>query len=128
MDEPTSALSAAEVDVLFRVIRDLKARGVAIIYISHKLEELLQIGDRVTILRDGRIVAQDARGGIDVAWIIEKMVGRKPASLFTRTSHPIGDVLLEVERRDAAAARGRLRPWTTSRFRSVPARSSGCTG
>ena len=54
MDEPTSALSAAEVEVLFRVIRELKSHGVAIIYISHKLEELLQIGDYITVLRDGQ--------------------------------------------------------------------------
>jgi ABC-type sugar transport system ATPase subunit len=60
MDEPTSALSAAEVEVLFRVIRELKSRGVAIIYISHKLEELLQIGDYITVLRDGRKVAEEA--------------------------------------------------------------------
>ena len=60
MDEPTSALSQAEVEVLFRVIDELKARGVAIVYISHKLDELLRIGDQVTVLRDGRIVA-DAR-------------------------------------------------------------------
>ena len=59
MDEPTSALSAAEVEVLFRVIRELKSHGVAIIYISHKLEELLQIGDYITILRDGRKVAEE---------------------------------------------------------------------
>ncbi len=57
MDEPTSALTQAEVEGLFQVIRDLKSRGVSIVYISHKLEELLQIGDRVTVLRDGRIVA-----------------------------------------------------------------------
>ncbi len=54
MDEPTSALSATEVEVLFRVINELKSRGVSIIYISHKLDELLQIGDYVTVLRDGR--------------------------------------------------------------------------
>ncbi len=53
MDEPTSALSQAEVEGLFRIIADLKARGVAIVYISHKLEELLQVGDRITVLRDG---------------------------------------------------------------------------
>ncbi len=58
MDEPTSALSAAEVESLFRVIRELKAQGVSIIYISHKLDELLQIGDYVTVLRDGRLIAE----------------------------------------------------------------------
>jgi len=96
MDEPTSALSVAEVDVLFRVIRELKSRGVSIIYISHKLEELLQIGDTIAVLRDGRLVAHDVATDIDVPWIIEKMVGRKPASLFTRREHVIGEVLLRA--------------------------------
>lgn len=97
MDEPTSALSAAEVEVLFRVIRDLKDHGVSIIYISHKLEELLQIGDTITVLRDGRLVAQEDCANVDVSWIIEKMVGRNPAALFTRKEHRIGETLLQVE-------------------------------
>ncbi len=97
MDEPTSALSAAEVDVLFRVIRELKTHGVAIIYISHKLEELLQIGDTITVLRDGRKVAESEAAAVSVAWLIEKRVGRNPAALFTRTERRIGQVLLKVE-------------------------------
>lgn len=97
MDEPTSALSAAEVEILFRVIRELKSRGVAIIYISHKLEELLQIGDYITILRDGHKVAEAEAKNINVPWLIEKMVGRNPAALFTRKERQLGDVLLKVE-------------------------------
>jgi erythritol transport system ATP-binding protein len=97
MDEPTSALSAAEVEVLFRVIRELKSHGVAIIYISHKLEELLQIGDCITILRDGRKVAEEEAKNVNVPWMIEKMVGRNPAALFTRKERPLGGVLLKVE-------------------------------
>jgi erythritol transport system ATP-binding protein len=97
MDEPTSALSAAEVEILFRVIRDLKQHGVSIIYISHKLEELLQIGDFITVLRDGRKVAEENAANINVTWLIEKMVGRNPAALFTRKEHEIGKVLLKVE-------------------------------
>ena len=97
MDEPTSALSAAEVEVLFRVIRELKSAGVAIIYISHKLEELSQIGDHVTILRDGRKVAEDQVKNVDVPWMIEEMVGRNPATLFTRKERQLGDVLLKAE-------------------------------
>jgi erythritol transport system ATP-binding protein len=96
MDEPTSALSRAEVEGLFRIIRDLKARGVSIVYISHKLDELLQVGDRITVLRDGKIVANAVAADIDVAWIIEQMVGRQPASLFTRTEHKLGSPLLSV--------------------------------
>ncbi len=97
MDEPTSALSQAEVKGLFRIIEDLKSRGVAIVYISHKLEELLQVGDRITVMRDGRIVAHAEAAEVDVAWIIEQMVGRSPASLFSRSAHEIGETLLEVK-------------------------------
>jgi erythritol transport system ATP-binding protein len=97
MDEPTSALSAAEVEILFRVIRELKAQGVSIIYISHKLEELLQIGDYITVLRDGRKVAETEASKINVSWLIEKMVGRNPATLFSRKEREIGKVLLKVE-------------------------------
>ena len=63
MDEPTSALSAPEVEILFRVIADLKAKGVAIVYISHRLEELMRIGDYITVLRDGRVTGARADGG-----------------------------------------------------------------
>ena len=75
MDEPTSALSAPEVEILFRIIGDLKAHGVAIIYISHRLEEILRIGDYVTVLRDGRRQAHAMVKDISVEWMIEKMVG-----------------------------------------------------
>jgi len=75
MDEPTSALSAAEVEILFRVVRDLKAHGVAIIYISHRLEEIMRIGDYITVLRDGRRQADALVKDVSVEWIIEKMVG-----------------------------------------------------
>jgi len=97
MDEPTSALSAAEVEILFRIIRELKSHGVSIIYISHKLEELLQIGDYITILRDGHNVAEAESKNVNVPWMIEKMVGRKPAALFSRKERELGDVLLKVE-------------------------------
>ncbi len=97
MDEPTSALSQVEVEGLFRIISDLKARGVAIVYISHKLEELLQVGDHITVMRDGRIVGNAEAADVDVAWIIEQMVGRSPASLFSRTEHDVGEVLLQVK-------------------------------
>ncbi len=97
MDEPTSALSTTEVEVLFRVIQELKSNGVAIIYISHKLEELMQIGDYVTILRDGRKVAEEEIKNVNVSWMIENMVGRDPTALFTRQEHQLGDVLLKAE-------------------------------
>jgi erythritol transport system ATP-binding protein len=97
MDEPTSALSNAEVEVLFRVINELKSRGVSIVYISHKLDELLQIGDYVTVLRDGKLVQTARAADISVTWIIEKMVGKNPAALFSRSSHKVGEVLMRVD-------------------------------
>ena len=97
MDEPTSALSAAEVQVLFRVIDDLRKAGVAIIYISHKLEEITQIGDYITVLRDGKLVAEEQISLIDVPWIIEKMVGKNPAALFHKEKVAVGGEILRVE-------------------------------
>ncbi|WP_110954476.1 sugar ABC transporter ATP-binding protein [Anaerosinus massiliensis] len=99
MDEPTSSLSAQEVEVLFRIMRELTAEGISIVYISHKLEEIMKIGDFITILRDGRLVANAAIEDVDIAWIVKQMVGqeksyprRKPVSDRTRQA-----VVLEVE-------------------------------
>ncbi|NIY73793.1 sugar ABC transporter ATP-binding protein [Marivivens donghaensis] len=75
MDEPTSALSASEVEVLFKVIHDLKARGVSIVYISHHLEEALTITDHAVVLRDGNMTAYAPRSEIDLEWIVFNMVG-----------------------------------------------------
>ncbi|HYW45034.1 MAG TPA: sugar ABC transporter ATP-binding protein [Bryobacteraceae bacterium] len=96
MDEPTSALSAAEIDVLFRLIRDLKSRGVAIVYISHRLEELLTIGDRVTVLRDGRVVAVARADSASVPWLVEQMTGHTAAPASLREAAAEGAPLLEV--------------------------------
>jgi erythritol transport system ATP-binding protein len=86
MDEPTSALTASETEALFRIIADLKAHGVAIIYISHKIEELLTIGDYVTVLRDGKLAASAQARSVNVAWIVEKMVGRNVSAPRRRTT------------------------------------------
>lgn len=75
MDEPTSSLSEQEVEVLFKVIRELTAAGISIVYISHRLEEIMEIGDHVTILRDGKYVADAEVGDIDIGWIVKQMVG-----------------------------------------------------
>ncbi len=75
MDEPTSSLSEQEVDVLFNIMRELTATGISIVYISHRLEELMRIGDFVTIFRDGKLVADAAVKDIDVPWIVKQMVG-----------------------------------------------------
>jgi erythritol transport system ATP-binding protein len=99
MDEPTSALTAAETEALFRIITDLRADGVAIIYISHKLEELLTIGDYVTVLRDGKLAAASPARAINVGWIIEKMVGRNVNAARHRTQSLAADAdppVLEV--------------------------------
>jgi len=97
MDEPTSALSDSEVQVLFRVIEELKAAGVSIIYISHKLEELMQIGDYITVLRDGHKVAEAPMSGVTLPWIIERMVGRDTAAAYRPPRHAFGDEILRVE-------------------------------
>ncbi len=96
MDEPTSALSATEVEVLFKVIRDLTSRGVSIVYISHHLEEALQITDYAVVLRDGTITATAEAKDIDLQWIVHNMVGDH----FDRGSPPggyaFGDVALSI--------------------------------
>ncbi len=95
MDEPTSALSTAEVEILFNIIDELKTHGVAIIYISHRLEELLQIGDHITILRDGKKVAEKEIESINLEWIVRQMVGGDEKEVFYDENHTIGDVVLE---------------------------------
>ena len=106
MDEPTSALSAAEVEVLFRVIRDLTARGVSIVYISHHLEEALQITDHAVVLRDGAITAEAPRGEIDLEWIVRNMVGEDFDLGAPPTGHGFGEVALRVEDLSVADATG----------------------
>jgi len=90
MDEPTSALSAAEVDVLFRVIADLKARGVAIVYISHRLEELMRIGDYITVLKDGQITGHAMVKDIDTRWIVRSMIGSDAKDFAKEVDHEMG--------------------------------------
>ena len=77
MDEPTSSLSEQEVQILFKIMRELTAAGLSIVYISHRLEEIMEIGDHVTILRDGKYVADADVKDISVPWIVERMTGGK---------------------------------------------------
>ena len=107
MDEPTSALSASEIEVLFGVIRDLKSRGVAIVYISHRLEELLGVADTISILRDGRMVAEADAAGVDVRWIVEQMTGRPAGSAEAPQSAAAGERLMAVESVSLEAESGR---------------------
>lgn len=97
MDEPTSALSATEVEVLFRVIRDLKSRGVSIVYISHHLEEALLITDHAVVLRDGVMTAYARRADIDLEWIVRNMVGENFDLGSPPTGHAMGEVALSLE-------------------------------
>ena len=97
MDEPTSALSATEVEVLFKVIRDLTSRGVSIVYISHHLEEALQITDYAVVLRDGTITATAEAKDIDLQWIVHNMVGDHFDRGSPPAGYPFGDVALSVE-------------------------------
>ena len=97
MDEPTSALSKSEVEVLFKIIEDLKSRGVSIIYISHRLEELIQIGDYITVLRDGRLVTEKPMDEVNLQWIVSSMVGGDSKKIFHSGERDINGVILEVE-------------------------------
>jgi rhamnose transport system ATP-binding protein len=104
MDEPTASLTVREVESLFRVIGHLRARGVGIIYISHRLEEIAAIADRVTVLRDGEAVGTFARDQIDRAKLIESMAGRPMNALFSKRPVPIGAEVLEVRGLGSKAA------------------------
>jgi len=96
MDEPTSALSKTEVEILFKIITQLKEEGVTVIYISHRLEEIMAIGDCITVLRNGRLVAEDDIANIDIPWIIEAMVGSSKKR-FAFEQHAIGEEVLKVK-------------------------------
>lgn len=97
MDEPTSSLTGNEVEHLFRIIRDLRKRGVSIIYISHKMEEILQISDDVTIMRDGKYIGTWQAKEMTTDMIISKMVGRDLSQRFPEKHNIPGDVVLKVE-------------------------------
>ena len=97
MDEPTSSLSEKEIDALFRNIRVLKERGIGIIYISHRLSELGQIADRVTVFRDGQSVGTYPVSDVTNDDIVQLMVGREVVNYYTRTFHATGRTVLEVK-------------------------------
>lgn len=97
MDEPTSSLTENEVEGLFTIIESLKKKGVAIIYISHKMEEILRISDDVTIMRDGKYVGTWAPSELTTDLIIQRMVGRELTNRFPARSNVPGEVVLEVK-------------------------------
>jgi len=104
LDEPTAALGGAEADLLFAQIEKLKAEGVGIVYISHRLEEIRRVADRIVVLRDGAKVAAFDSGDVPVRTIVEAMVGRSLERMFPEIPGPRDDVVLEV--RDLAGAGG----------------------
>ncbi|MCX9080041.1 MAG: sugar ABC transporter ATP-binding protein, partial [Candidatus Methanoperedens sp.] len=97
LDEPTSALPPTEVERLFEVIRRLKARGIGIVYISHRIPEVMEIADRVTVLRDGKRVVTQTIAEATPDTIIEQMVGRKITDLYPARAGQMGAELLRVE-------------------------------
>jgi len=97
MDEPTSSLSNAEVEVLFKLIEDLKRQGIALIYISHRLEEIVRIGDKITVLRDGSKIDEADVAHIDVPWIVQRMVGHSNLHIEKTPFKGESAPLLEVQ-------------------------------
>ncbi|MCL2812437.1 MAG: sugar ABC transporter ATP-binding protein [Clostridia bacterium] len=97
MDEPTAALNTQEVEALYGIIRKLKADGKTILYISHRLREVFDLADRVSVLRDGEFVGTQKIDKIDENTLVEMMVGRDISQLYQYTVHPFGKTMLQVE-------------------------------
>src|SRR3712207_1637759 len=97
MDEPTATLAEKEIEALFEVIRGLTSQDIAILYISHRLEEIFTIGDRVTVMRDGKIVDTLPVSELDEDKLVRLMVGRDIENLYPKTEVEIGDVVLRAE-------------------------------
>jgi len=97
LDEPTAALTESEVESLFKILRKLKERGVGMIYISHKLDEVFAMSDRITVLRDGKTIGTHNALDLSVEKVIALMVGREVGDIFPKTSHEFGDVAMEVK-------------------------------
>jgi ABC-type sugar transport system ATPase subunit len=97
MDEPTATLAGKEIEELFEVIRDLASQDIAILYISHRLEEIFRIADRVTVMRDGKIVKTAPTSELDEEELVRLMVGREVENLYPKPEAEIGEVLLRAE-------------------------------
>jgi D-xylose transport system ATP-binding protein len=96
LDEPTAALTGAEVETLFGILNRLRARGVGMVYISHKLDEVFRMGDRISVLRDGRTVGTNRASDLTEAQVITRMVGREVGDIFPAVDHAQGEVIFEV--------------------------------
>lgn len=98
LDEPTSSLSSGEVELLFRIIKDLKQKGISILFVSHKLDELFEVSDRFTVLRDGQWVGRYDRSELDESKLIKLMVGRNVEyERLTSDGTPVGKTVFEVK-------------------------------
>mgnify|MGYP002800827250 CR=1 FL=1 len=97
MDEPTASITGQETDKLFEYIHKLKKKGIGIIYISHRLEEIKRIGDRIVVLRDGTYVGEKTVAEVDVDEVIHMMVGREVTQYYPKSEHNVGEIALEVE-------------------------------
>ncbi|MGA2547328.1 MAG: sugar ABC transporter ATP-binding protein [Rectinemataceae bacterium] len=97
LDEPTSALTETETQVLMRIISKLRSEGISCIYISHKLDEVFGIADRVTVLRDGHVISTTARAEVRPEKVIEDMVGRKIETMYPKVKLPLGEEVLRIE-------------------------------
>ncbi|MGD9588929.1 MAG: xylose ABC transporter ATP-binding protein [Pyrinomonadaceae bacterium] len=104
LDEPTAALTESEVETLFSILSKLKESGVGLIYISHKLDEVFRMSDRITVLRDGRTVATHSAEDLDKEKVIRLMVGREVGDIFPKVDHELGETALEVKGLTAYAA------------------------
>jgi D-xylose transport system ATP-binding protein len=109
LDEPTAALAQHEVEVLLRILADLRARGIACVYISHRLSEVFRIADRITVLRDGATVSTLPTPMADEVSVVRHMVGREITDLFARAAPAVGDTLLKVQDLAVADAKKRTR-------------------
>lgn len=96
MDEPTASLSAHEVDQLFKLARRLRSQGVALLFISHRMEEVFAIADRITVMRDGKVISTGAAGEFTTERVIRDMVGRKIEDFFAHRAHKQGELLMSV--------------------------------
>ncbi len=97
MDEPTSSITHKEVEMLFKKIAELKEQGVSIVYISHKLDEVFQIADDITVFRDGTVVESHPAKDMTMDQVISLMVGRKMENVYPKETVPVGETLLEVK-------------------------------
>ena len=119
MDEPTAAITDREVELLFEHIRSLTAKGVAIIYISHRMDEIFSICDRVSVYRDGQYIGSGDTKDLDEAQLIKMMVGREITDVFPKLDAEIGDVIFEAK--NIVRADNKVK---ASAFPSAAARSS----